>query len=310
MRNLMRSLAVAAVLLVAGCSAGGGDAASERSDGGGAAPEAVEQHDLGGEGGSAVGDEDAEQQFITTGSVSMVVEDPAASSAEAAALVEAAGGHVQERVEQGGAEDEFASAYLVVRIPADEVTPTLDALKELGEVRDTSLQSEEVTEQVRDLDARIRALEISISRLEGLLERAGTVTEIVEAEQVLTERQSELEVLLSRQASLADDVALSTFRIDMYTAEAEPAEEPSGFWAGLVDGWNALVATLNGLLQVIGALLPWILFAALVTAVVLAVRRALKRRGATTTSPSASFPGAAAGGPVAAPAGPADAARP
>lgn len=296
----MRSLAVVAVLLVAGCSAGGdatsggegADAPPAAEDSSGGAP--GDGSDEGSGTGSAVGDEDAEQQFITTGSVTMVVEDPAEQATEAARVVEAAGGHVQERVQQAGAEDQYASAYLVVRIPADEVTPTLEALEQLGEVRDTSLQSEEVTKQVRDLEARIRALEISIGRLEGLLERAGTVSDIVEAEQVLTERQSELEVLLSQQASLADDVALSTFRIEMYTAEGEPEAEPTGFFAGLVAGWDALVTTLTGLTQVVGALLPWVVFAALVTAAVLAIRRAVQRRRGPA-APAGPYPGGPAG---------------
>ncbi|WP_182113452.1 DUF4349 domain-containing protein [Actinotalea sp. JY-7876] len=287
MRSLMQSLAVVAVLLVAGCSGGGAD-----SGAGGAQPHAARSEE------GAVSDEGAggEQSFVVTGSVSMLVEDPAVSVAEAAQLVEDAGGHVQERVEQGGADDDYAWAELVARIPADEVTETLEELKGLGEVRDTSIQSEEVTDQVRDLDARIRALEISITRLEELLGRAGTVSEIVEAEQVLTERQSELEVLLGQQAALADDIALSTFRIEMWTEGAAPEEPATGFWAGLVNGWNALLATLTGLLQAIGTLLPWLAFAALVAAVVLFVRRALPRRRAARPSATPRFgPGGATG---------------
>ena len=290
MRSLMRSLAVVAVLLVAGCSGGGA------ADSG--AVESTSQKDSNGaysDMDGAAADESmdlAEPSFVTSGSVSMVVDDPAETAAEAARLVEAAGGHVQERVEQGGADDDAASAYLVVRIPSDEVSGTLEELKQLGDVQDTSLVSTEVTDQVEDLEARIRALEISIGRLEELLTAAGSISEIVEAEQILTERQSELEVLLSQQASLADEVAMSTFRLDIWSEGAEPEEPATGFWAGLTSGWAALVSTVNGLLQGLGALLPWLVVAGIIAWVVLVVRRALNRRRAATAPPSApSYPG-------------------
>ena len=220
---------------------------------------------------------------------------------EAARLVESVGGHISERVEQGSTEDEFASAYLVVRIPSDQVTDTVEDLKSLGEVQEASLTSTEVTDQVTDLAARIRALEISITRLEDLLGRSGSIEEIVEAERVLTERQSDLEVLLSQQKALADDVSMATFRIDMWTPESEPEPEAptaTGFWPGLVAGWNALVSTINGLLQVIGALIPWLVFAALVTAVVVAIMRRFGRRKASTTPPSAPSPVPFGAGPT------------
>lgn len=290
MRSLMRSLAVVAVLLVAGCSGGGA------ADSG--AVESTSQKDSNGaysDMDGAAADESmdlAEPSFVTSGSVSMVVDDPAETAAEAARLVEAAGGHVQERVEQGGADDDAASAYLVVRIPSDEVSGTLEELKQLGDVQDTSLVSTEVTDQVEDLEARIRALEISIGRLEELLTAAGSISEIVEAEQILTERQSELEVLLSQQASLADEVAMSTFRLDIWSEGAEPEEPATGFWAGLTSGWAALVSTVNGLLQGLGALLPWLVVAGIIAWIVLVVRRALSRRRAATAPPSApSSPG-------------------
>ena len=170
------------------------------------------------------------------------------------------------------------SAYLVVRIPADQVSTTLEQLGRLGTVVDTSLVSTEVTAQARDLDARIRALEISVARLEDLLGRAGTIADVVAAEQVLTDRQSQLESLQSQRADLADRVDMSTIRLDLWTEAAVPDEPPTGFLAGLETGWKALVATLSGALALLGVLLPWLAFAALLAAVVLLVRRTMTRR--------------------------------
>jgi hypothetical protein len=306
MRTLLRSVVVVAALLLTGCSAGSGasgDAAMESSDGGAdqSAGDVATEGEVTEESAPGQSASDEDKQFVTQGSISMIVDNPAKAVVEAARLVESVGGHISERVEQGSTEDEFASAYLVVRIPSDQVTDTVEDLKSLGEVQEASLTSTEVTDQVTDLAARIRALEISITRLEDLLGRSGSIEEIVEAERVLTERQSDLEVLLSQQKALADDVSLAIFRIDMWTPESEPEPEAptaTGFWPGLVAGWNALVSTINGLLQVIGALIPWLVFAALVTAVVVAIMRRFGRRKASTMPPSAPSPVPFGAGPT------------
>lgn len=304
MRIVQRSLAVAvvAVLALAGCTAGVGNEAASDGDtavepaapGAPGAPEDEAGEDSG--GGEAV---------VTTGDVSLVVEDPAATAAEVAALVEGVGGHVQERVQQTGGDEEGGTAYLVVRIPADEVSGALERLEELGEVDSTSIQSQIVTDQVRDLDARIRALEISISRLEDLLGRSGTVSEIVEAERILTERQSELEVLLGQKAVLDDRIAFSTFRVELWTEESEPvAERRTGFLPGLQAGWDALVATVTGVLHALGALLPWILLGGLVWVLVQWLRRRARARrpvAAPVAAPAAVPVGAPAPAPVPAP---------
>lgn len=293
MRRLLGSLAVMAVLVLSGCTMGGAGGA----DSGGESAAVAEDAAGGGDGFAAAGTDaatvvaDQDLAFVTTGSVSMVVADPSDAAEDAALIVELAGGHVEERVESGGAPEEGETARLTVRIPSSEVTRTLADLKKLGEVRDTTLTNTEVTDQVTDLAARIRALEISIGRLQDLLGRAGTIGDIVEAERILTERQSQLEVLLSQQAALAEDVAMATFHLELWTEEtAQIQEAPAGFWAGLVAGWTALLATLTGALQLLGVLLPWLLFAGLLLAVALPVRRWIKRRPVATTPPAASSP--------------------
>ncbi|WP_024288974.1 DUF4349 domain-containing protein [Cellulomonas sp. KRMCY2] len=301
MRSLPRSIAVVAVLLLAGCSAGGDASTSEpASDVGGvesqesAADEAAAPaEDRGVDAGTGTDVNLSNQEFVVSGSLSMTVEDPHAVAEQAALLVERVGGKVQERNEQVSAEAEATSVYLVVRIPSDQVTVTLADLEELGTVQDLSLVTTEVTAQARDLDARIRALEISIARLEDLLGRAGSITEIVNAEQVLTDRQVELESVQAQKTALAEQIAMSTIRLELWTEATAPEPEPEpGFWGGLVSGWNALVGTTRDVLHVVGVLLPWLAAGALLTAVIIYVGRWLGRRQA------AKAPSAAPSGPT------------
>ncbi len=50
--------------------------------------------------------------------------------------------------------------------------------------------------------------------------------------------------------------------------------EPGGFKGGLTDGWNALVSTVNHVVEVAGALLPW----AVILIALYAVYRLVSRR--------------------------------
>jgi hypothetical protein len=276
-----------AVLLLAGCSAATStDHAVELSSADARGGSAVGGPAVGGpaveEAGAADATDADDRQVITSGSVALVVEDPAAAAQEASEIVEAAGGRVDERVEQAATEGVDARAHLVVRIPSTSLTEALAAVKALGEVEEVQLRETDVTDQATDLDARIESLQVSVDRLQALMAGAASTTELLSIESTLSSRQGELESLLAQRSRLAGQVALATVTL---TLSSEPtvvveAEGPDGFWPGVVAGWTALVATVSAALVVVGVLLPWVLFlggAGLL--VVVAVRWGRRRSG-------------------------------
>ncbi|MFI5427307.1 DUF4349 domain-containing protein [Aeromicrobium sp. UC242_57] len=108
----------------------------------------------------------------------------------------------------------------------------------------------------KDLDARIDALQISVDRLQSILAEADTSREVISAEGALTERQEQLESLQSQKRSLAGQVELSSISVDFAQKTRVDTVEPGGFTGGLRDGWNALVSTVNHVVELIGVLLP------------------------------------------------------
>lgn len=255
-----------------------GGAVDMMGDGGGTEEMAPEAAADGGVVSEDVATADDDRQVVVTGTITMTVDDPIGAASEVADLVARFDGFVAERVQQSARDEQSAFAYLTVRVPADRLTDAIEDLGELGTVEDTSLTSTEVTAQARDLDARIRALEISITRLEDLLGRSGTIEDIVAAEQVLTDRQERLEQLESQRAALAEQVAMSTVRVELWTDEAVPDEPPSGFLTGLQSGWDALVRFLENTLTVLGVLLPWLVLLGVIVAASVPVVRWRRRR--------------------------------
>jgi TolA-binding protein len=248
---------------------------------GGEAPAADRDADssLGGAAENGTGSS-GERMVVVSGTVTVVVEDPIDAAGKVADLVEKVGGFLSARQQQSTQGETEGWATLTARIPAADLQDVVAQLGDIGRVDATELASTEVTAQARDLDARIKALQLSIDRLTDLLARSGDLADIVQAEQVLTDRQSQLEGLQSQRAALADEVSMSTVEIRLYQdgTVAEPAQ--TGFVGGLSSGWHALVSFLGGLVTVLGALLPWLAVAALVAVAVWPLVRRARRRAA------------------------------
>ena len=270
MRTLLgRAAAIAVVVLVVGCS-GPSDSESSGADGGGAGAVADEGGAPRDDGGTAV---DADRQVVTNASAGLTVDDPADGAQQVSELVEAAGGRVDERTEQTATgDDEGAYADLVVRVPSDALTDVLADLEELGEVASVSVTRSDVTGQAVDLDARISALQTSVTRLQTLLDEAPTTEALLAAEGALSGRQEQLESLQSQRALLADQVELSTLSVHLRPFGVAPAGGPDSFADGLGTGWRALVSALSTAVVALGVLLPWMVIAALVAAAVLVFR--------------------------------------
>jgi hypothetical protein len=169
-------------------------------------------------------------------------------------------------------------AFVTARVPADRLDAVIAALGSLGEVTSLSVVAEDVTAQGVDLDARIQALQASITRLRGLLEAAQTTKDLIEIEAELTTRQAELDSLVAQRAVLSDLVALSTLNVSVSPSSEAAEWSPPGFASGLQSGWNALRTLTAGLITLVGFLLPFIAVVMLVAIPVVALIFVLRRR--------------------------------
>ncbi|MBH0131059.1 DUF4349 domain-containing protein [Salinibacterium sp. NK8237] len=245
--------------------------------------------------GALVSESDISREVITTGYMSVVVETPEDATAEAIRITEAVGGRVDGRNEYAASEHNGASSTLTLRIPTSDLTVTLEKFKDLGELQEVSTNAVDVTMESRDLEARITALEASVDRLLALLTTAENTDTLIQLETAISSRQGELESLKSQKRYLDDQVAMSTLTLSLVSEPEAPSVEPGNFFDGLSAGWTALVAFFSGLLMLVGVLLPWIVFLAIIAAiVVMIVRFALRTRRvspeAATTLPAAPDP--------------------
>ena len=216
-----------------------------------------------------------DQQVIQTANVSLEVDDVDQAVNGVEAQVEQLGGVVQSRSINNY--DDDASAYMTIRIPAQDLNGFLDGLPALGRVINSTVDAQDVTLEVIDLEARISTLEASIERLRDLQRQATSVADLVAVESELATRQSELESLTARRDYLANQVDLSTVYVSMDQVDTGAALRPD-FLGGLQRGWDALLTLGAGLVTGVGFLLPLAIVGAAIAAVIIVIVRAIRRR--------------------------------
>lgn len=276
---------IAAVGALGACSAGddsyaGGDPAEQA-----AGAEAAEKDSSGGDanGDGAVAPAAEPRDLIVTGALYITVEDPIAAADQAAGIVKGAGGRIDARNETAPTERDGGSAALTLRIPTDDLDDVVDDLRELGTVDHYTTDSRDVTTEVDDLEAKISTLRDSTNRIQGLLDDAATISDIITLENELAGRQAELQSLEAQQRGLDDAVSMSTIDLSLTTEPVEIVIEddsPKSFWDGLVSGWDALVGFVSAVLIVVGVLLPWLALAALILVPVIYLTKARRARAA------------------------------
>ncbi|WP_354642685.1 DUF4349 domain-containing protein [Kitasatospora camelliae] len=315
--------AVAAVLLAAGCSASeGGSAASadrgavapaQAGGGNGAAPQAGAAAAKGGaEAGPSAPAVTDPKNIAYTARLSLRVADVSKARDEARGAVEAAHGYVgsesvtqgapspagtAERVGSGGSGGGAAPGpgrvQLVLKVPSAAHQATLSDLGRLGDTTSMSSQADDLTQQVVDVDSRVKSKQASVDRVRALMNEAKSLSEVVSLEGELSRREADLESLKRQQQELAQRTSMSTITLELYAERTapEPAKEKRpGFWASIGDalaaGWRVLIAVLRGLLVALAAAAPFVLVLAPLGWMVRRLRRRVRPAGARPVLPA------------------------
>jgi sorbitol-specific phosphotransferase system component IIBC len=218
-----------------------------------------------------------EQQMITSAYVDIRVSNVSESLDELkAAISEYDGTIANEALTQYDGDQQ---ATLTARIPQANLSAFLEDIDAVGQVENRSINSTDVTMQVVDVQARLDALEASITRLRALQAQADTVADLVAIEAELANRQAERDSLASQLEYLSDQVAMSTVSFTLLPEVSVGVAEPD-FIRGLSNGWNALLGLGAGLITAIGFAVPFLIVAAVIGAVIGVILGARRRRKA------------------------------
>jgi hypothetical protein len=318
MSRTVTILVVAACLLLAGCTgvgpqAGSGDggesadlsagqqaAGGASSDGGGG--DAASQAGDGGSDTTSV-PEAGQRAIIKTGSMVVEVDNFSAARSTIADRVRERGGFVggsDQRLHRSGNET-WVTGHIVVRVPSDTYGETQALAADQGTVLSEETTTEDVTDQLVDLEARLENLRSRRDRLREFYDEANSTEELLRIEEQLSGVQMEIERLEAQQRSLERRVAYSTIRIELQ--EPEPGIDQirtqyheQSLVAVFVGSVNDVVVFAQASLVTVAGALPWLAVAAVPA---LGLRRLLRGRslpfigggsGSPTTAPTDSGP--------------------
>ena len=268
-RGPITGVLLALVTMAAACGAGG-DRASSAKDAA-ASTTAAEGEAVALATGVPV---QASRSIIATAELVVEVADARSAAAKAAEVAAAAGGFLSQQDAQPGE----GVVRMTLRVPTEEFEATMARFEGLGDVQSQRIDTQDVTDQVVDLEGRIASARVSVERVRQLLERSGDVTQLATVEGELARREADLESLLGRQRVLDDQVALATIGLELRGPHAESTrDEPlPGFFGGVRRGWDGFVIAASVAVTGLGYALPFLGVALLVVLVALRLRRRLR----------------------------------
>ncbi|MCG5449919.1 DUF4349 domain-containing protein [Micromonospora hortensis] len=281
---LLAATTLAAALALTGCGAGdsgardsAGTAAEAPAANGG---EAGRDAAAGAPQGAGAGAPDLrvdQRAIIYTGRMRVQVDDVDSAAREATAVATQAGGFVGG--DQRRSADADAVAELELRVPAAKFTGVVEEIAKLGRQQSRQIDTQDVTEETVDLEARITSQRARVESARRLLSRATSITDLVSLENELGRREADLASLEAKKRRLADLTALSTITVSLAGPAAKDTEDEAetGFLVGLRGGWKAFLVSMTVLLTVLGALLPWLVALGVpLVALLVALRRRRK----------------------------------
>lgn len=242
---------------------------------------------------------DTGREIIATTQATVQVKSIPEAATAIAALAEEHGGYVENTeigksvAAEGSSEPapaDSAYGWIGIRVPSADLPEVIAALGDTGEVLSSSTSKQDVTSVAIDLQARIDSTKASVERLTELMAQSGSVSELIEAEVALTDRQAQLESYEQQLEGLQDQVAMSSLQVQLTREATATTADPAGFGDGLLAGWNGLVVSLNALVIAVGFILPWLAVAGVVVLIVWLIRRARRDRRDAPTPPPAQVP--------------------
>ena len=189
------------------------------------------------------------RMIVRTADVKVIVADTAKAVDSVTRNVEALGGYVAgSNIWRDG---ELLRARLTLRVPANQMTPALAAIRSAAKrVESETITSEDVSQEYVDLESQLRNLQATEKELRELLttirQNTRKASEVLEIHQQITTIRGQIEQTQGRMRYLSQVSAMSSIALEMTPdALAQPVVQP---------GWQPLVVVKNASRALVGVL--------------------------------------------------------
>lgn len=173
------------------------------------------------------------------------------------------------------------SADYVIRVPAENFEKLMSSLSTIGNVPYSHVYTENVSSQYYDTEARLRTYRAQEERLLELLDKAETVSDVIEIENELTEVRYRIESLQTALNGWDRQVAYSTVYLNLREVKEYTPESRIGFGRQIVNALAQGLELLKDFVLGLATALPLlIIVAAVVFGIIKLVKKLRKKKNA------------------------------
>lgn len=244
---------------------------------------------------SAPAPEAIKPQLIKQASLHLTVQDVDGAIADLRNLLKQQQGDIYNFNDVRGGSGDRRHVTLELKVPQQSLDATLEALSKLGTVVNTQVSSEDVTTQIVDTEARLKNLRQQEAMTQKIMERAGSIKDVLAVSQQLSQVREQIERLDAQVKQLKTKVAYSTINLQIDAAIVGGPVNQNTFGQQVQDRWNRSTRSASRLmvgLVLLGiGLIPFLPFLLLVGVGLYVLRRRIKRgrslrRPSTVTPPT------------------------
>ena len=164
------------------------------------------------------------RQIVRNGDLRVRVPNTEKAEIEVIRIIAGIGGYI-ESSEAGNVADASPSSTMHMRVPVSTFELTLEHFEKLGVRLSKNTTSEDVTEQVVDMDARLKTMAAEEETYRAILKQTRKLSDTIEVQDKLGAIRGQIESIYAQRKSLSSQASYS--RINL-TLEQDAVLNPSG----------------------------------------------------------------------------------
>ena len=175
-----------------------------------------------------------------------------------------------------------------IRVPQAKLDATLDALSAIGKIRDRTISTEDVSNQLVDLQARLINARKSEAALQEIMSRSGDIADVLAVARELSTVRQNIEQMTAQQKNLQTQVSYSTISLNLTSDAIATIDKPT-FSRQLANSWEGATSSVGefttDLLQIGLWLLVYSPYLAVLLGGVVMARKVTRRLSSSPNSP-------------------------
>lgn len=216
------------------------------------------------------GEAPIERKIIKTGHLDLQVDSYKTTAAEIKNLVNEMQGYiVSENTHVYDDQRKLLAGNVALRVPQERFDEALDRIENMGVTRNRTIDSQDVTEEYVDVESRLKAMRLKEERLLAILNKSGSLGDVLAVENELARTRADLEALEGRLKYLDNRTELSTINVQVReTLTPVKQIKTTGLQGVLARTQEAFIKSINtiiigfgNLIVALGAYLPFIVLA-------------------------------------------------